>query len=241
MRMPNDAMSAGTSAVITRHRILVVDDDQGVRALLTRYLELEGYEVVVATNAREALDAAANQAPDLVLLDVMLQPDDGLDVLTRLREYSDVAVILLTGLAAEADRIMGLKLGADDYVVKPFSAAEIEARISSVLRRVKPATSARLQFDGLSIDFGTREVLVEGAPVALTAMEFDLLAFLARSPRQVFSREQLLDHVWHSSPEWQSTDTVTEHVRRLRKRIEADPDSPRWITTVWRVGYRFNP
>ena len=224
-----------------RHRILVVDDDQGVRTLLTRYLEMEGYDVVVASNGREALDAAANKAPDLVLLDLMLQPDDGLDVLARLREHSNIAVILLTGLASEADRVMGLKLGADDYVVKPFSAAEIEARIASVLRRVKPATAAVLSFDGLTVDLGAREVRVGGELVAMTAMEFDLLAFLAGSPRQVFSREQLLDHVWHSSSEWQSTDTVTEHVRRLRKRLEADPDNPRWIVTVWRVGYRFNP
>jgi len=237
-----DMTSTRAAAAVSRkHRILVVDDDKGVRLLLTRYLELEGYDVVVASNAREALDAAANLAPDLVLLDVMLQPDDGLEVLARLRSYSNVAVILLTGLAAEADRVMGLKLGADDYVVKPFSAAEIEARISSVLRRVKPAGNAVLNFEGLTIDLGTREVRVGDEITSLTAMEFDLLAFLAASPRQVFSREQLLDHVWHSSPDWQSTDTVTEHVRRLRKRIETDADKPRWITTVWRVGYRFNP
>ncbi|MEY2468935.1 MAG: hypothetical protein QOF21_1633 [Actinomycetota bacterium] len=246
MTIQNQAMldqtpNRGLADSSRRHRILVVDDDHGVRILLTRYLELEGYDVIVASNAREALEAAASHAPDLVLLDVMLQPDDGLDVLARLRSYSNVAVILLTGLAAEADRVMGLKLGADDYVVKPFSAAEIEARISSVLRRVKPASKDVLNFDGLTIDLGTREVHVGDESVALTAMEFDLLAFLAASPRQVFSREQLLDHVWHSSPDWQSTDTVTEHVRRLRKRIEADPDKPRWITTVWRVGYRFNP
>ena len=248
MTRANDATTNGATALMNgsapdamRYRILVVDDDAGVRALLTRYLEVEGYEVVVASNAREAFEAAATKAPDLVLLDVMLQPDDGLDVLTRLREYSNIAVILLTGLAGEADRVMGLKLGADDYVVKPFSAAEIEARISSVLRRVKPASNAVISFDGLAIDLGTREVSVGGEAVSLTAMEFDLLAFLARSPRQVFSREQLLDHVWHSSSDWQSTDTVTEHVRRLRKRIEVDPDNPRWITTVWRVGYRFNP
>lgn len=224
-----------------RRRVLVVDDDPGVRALLTRYLEMEGYDVVVASNGHEALDALANEAPDLILLDVMLQPDDGLDVLAKVRERSDIGVILVTGLGTEADRVLGLKLGADDYIVKPFSAAEVEARVASVLRRSRPAATASLLFDGLTIDLGSREVTVDGEAATLTAKEFDLLAFLASSPRQVFSREQLLDHVWHSSADWQSVDTVTEHVRRLRKRIETDPDHPRFIGTVRGVGYRFIP
>jgi DNA-binding response OmpR family regulator len=152
-----------------------------------------------------------------------------------------VAVILLTGKDAEADRVLGLKLGADDYVVKPFSPAEIAARIATVLRRVRPPATSRLEFDGLVIDLNTREVHVNGELVTTTAKEFDLLAFLASSPRQVFSREQLLDHVWKSSSEWQSADTVTEHIRRLRRRIEPDPEHPRWISTVWSVGYRFDP
>ena len=231
-----------TSAPVgTKRRILVVDDDPGVRALLTRYLEMEGYDVLPASNEQEALHAIANDAPDLVLLDVMLHPDDGLEVLAKVRERSDIGVILVTGLGTEADRVLGLKLGADDYIVKPFSAAEVEARVASVLRRSKPAASSAIVFDGLHIDLGTREVTVDGNLVTLTAKEFDLLAFLAASPRQVFSREQLLDHVWHSSADWQSVDTVTEHVRRLRKRIETDPDHPRFIATVRGVGYRFMP
>ncbi len=138
--------------------------------------------------------------------------------------------------------MLGLKLGADDYVVKPFSPAEIAARISTVLRRVKPdESSARLDFSGLALDLGSREVLVDGATVETTHKEFDLLAFLASSPRQVFSRDQLLDHVWGSSSEWQDPATVTEHIRRVRRRIEADPDNPRWIKTVRGVGYRFEP
>jgi len=228
----------------TRGRILVVDDDDDIRALLTRYLEMEGYEVAQAADATGAYQALADDPPDLVLLDVMLSPDDGLEVLARIRKESEVAVILLTGRGAEADRVVGLKLGADDYVVKPFSPAEVEARISSVLRRVKPAPAATsLTFDGLTIGLASREVRVGDSdePVTLTAKEFDLLYFLATSPRQVFSREQLLDNVWNSSSEWQSPGTVTEHIRRLRNRIEADPDHPRWITTVWGVGYRFNP
>ncbi len=223
------------------HRVLVVDDDDGVRALLTRYLELEGYEVQQAADGPSALESLASHPPDLVLLDVMLPMEDGLQILTRVRRESDVAVILLTGRDAEADRVLGLKLGADDYVVKPFSPAEVAARIGSVLRRVQPSSSTTLEFDGLVIDLTTREVYVNDEPVALTAKEFDLLAFLASSPRQVFSREQLLDRVWQSSSEWQSPDTVTEHVRRLRRRIEENPERPRWIRTVWRVGYRFEP
>ncbi len=225
----------------SRGRILVVDDEDDVRALLTRYLEIEGYEVDQAADARGAFRALAENPPDLVLLDIMLPPDDGLEVLCQLRKESDVAVIMLTGRGAEADRVVGLKMGADDYVVKPFSPAEIEARISSVLRRVRPAVTPSLAFDGLAIDLATREVRVGEEVVALTAREFDLLTFLASSPRQVFSRDQLLDQVWNSSSEWQSTGTVTEHIRRLRKRIEVDADHPRWITTVWGVGYRFDP
>ncbi len=225
----------------SRGRILVVDDEDDVRALLVRYLEIEGYQVDQATDARSAFKALADHPPDLVLLDVILSPDDGLEVLSRIRKESDVAVILLTGKGAEADRVVGLKLGADDYVVKPFSPAEVEARISSVLRRVRPVAAPSFDFDGLSIDMSTREVRVRGELAVLTAKEFDLLAFLASSPRQVFSRDQLLDQVWNSSSEWQGSGTVTEHIRRLRNRIELDVDHPRWITTVWGVGYRFNP
>jgi DNA-binding response OmpR family regulator len=159
-----------------------------------------------------------------------------------------VPVILVSALGQEADRVLGLKTGADDYVVKPFSAAELSARIESVLRRAQmrePAAGATrtnsLGFDGLAIDPQSREVTVHGDKVDMTAKEFDLLAFLAGSPRQVFTREQLLRQVWGSSSDWQSDATITEHVRRLRKKIEEDPDHPRWITTVRGVGYRFEP
>ena len=213
-----------------------------MRALLARYLEIEGYEVDQAADAQGAYQAMAETPPDLVLLDVMLSPDDGLEVLSRVRKESDVAVILLTGKGAEADRVVGLKLGADDYVVKPFSPAEVEARIASVLRRVKPRRPRpRSASTGSPSTWPPGRCGSGGELVALTAKEFDLLAFLASSPRQVFSRDQLLDQVWNSSSEWQSAGTVTEHIRRLRKRIEVDADHPRWITTVWGVGYRFNP
>jgi DNA-binding response OmpR family regulator len=222
-------------------RVLIVDDDEAVRVLLTRYLEIEGFDVDEVPDGSGALAAIASSKPDLVLLDLTLPAQDGLDILSRLRRDSDVPVILLTARGSEADRILGLKLGADDYVVKPFSPGELAARISSVLRRTRtgPPQSV-LQFDGLALDLGTREVTVGDLVVATTAREFDLLAFLASSPRQVFSRQQLLAHVWDSSEEWQDPDTVTEHVRRIRRRIEPDPNHPRWIKTVRGVGYRFD-
>ena len=227
--------------------VLVVDDEPMLRNLLSRLLRMEGYDVIEAEDGQAALNQIEERHPDLVLLDVMMPTRDGLDVLGDLRKTSDVPVILVSALGQEADRVLGLKLGADDYVVKPFSAAELSARIESVLRRanVREASatpaSGRLGFDGLAIDPTTREVTRGGEKVEMTAKEFDLLAFLAGSPRQVFTREQLLRQVWGSSSDWQSDATITEHVRRLRKKIEDDPDRPRWITTVRGVGYRFEP
>jgi len=229
----------------TSRTVLVVDDEPMLRNLLSRLLRMEGYEVLEAGDGEAALEVVAAQHPDLVLLDVMMPARDGLDVLGDLRRRSNVPVILVSALGEEADRVLGLKMGADDYVVKPFSAAELSARIESVLRRAAVRGNAdgvvRLTFEGLTIDHGTREVMVRGERVEMTAKEFDLLAFLAASPRQVFSREQLLGHVWGSSSNWQSDATITEHVRRLRRKIEKDPDNPRWVVTVRGVGYRFEP
>jgi DNA-binding response OmpR family regulator len=226
-------------------QVLVVDDEPMLRNLLSRLLRMEGYEVLEAEDGQKAIEIVRANEPDLVLLDVMLPARDGLDVLGDLRRTTNVPVILVSALGEEADRVLGLKMGADDYVVKPFSAAELSARIESVLRRAKlratGAANIRLAFDGLAIDLQTREVALHGDKVEMTAKEFDLLAFLAGSPRQVFSREQLLRQVWGSSSEWQSDATVTEHVRRLRRKIEDDPDQPRWILTVRSVGYRFEP
>jgi DNA-binding response OmpR family regulator len=222
--------------------VLVVDDVEAIRVLLTRYLEMEGFSVEQVRDGGAALAAIAASKPDLVLLDLMLPTQDGLDILTRLRRDSDVPVILLTARGSEADRILGLKLGADDYVVKPFSPGELTARINSVLRRTRTTSpQSVLNFEGLTLDLGTREVTAGDQVVTTTAREFDLLAFLAASPRQVFSRQQLLANVWDSSEEWQDPDTVTEHIRRIRRRIEPDPDHPRWIKTVRGVGYRFDP
>lgn len=227
--------------------VLVVDDEPMLRNLLSRLLRMEGYTVIEAEDGQTALELIDSREPDLVLLDVMLPARDGLDVLGDLRRTSEVPVILVSALGEEADRVIGLKMGADDYVVKPFSAAELSARIESVLRRAQmratavPEATNRLAFEGLVIELQTRDVTVGDEKVEVTAKEFDLLAFLAGSPRQVFSREQLLRQVWGSSSDWQSDATITEHVRRLRRKVEQDPDNPRWITTVRGVGYRFEP
>ncbi|HEY2812903.1 MAG TPA: response regulator transcription factor [Acidimicrobiales bacterium] len=229
--------------------VLVIDDDPQVRTLLARLLRQDGYETVEAGDAATALREVEQRTPDLVLLDVVMPQVDGIDLLTEIRSRSAVPVIMLTALGDEADRILGLRSGADDYMVKPFSPGELSARIESVLRRAQmPAVgaphnagAALLQFDALEIDTRTRDVRVTGELVSLTAREFDLLSFLASSPRQVFDRKQLLTQVWQSSADWQDPATVTEHVRRIRRKIESDPDKPRWVTTVRGVGYRFEP
>jgi DNA-binding response OmpR family regulator len=221
-------------------RVLIVDDEPLVREVVAAYLVRDGFIVDEASDGRMALDRFRSARPDLVVLDVMLPNLDGYSVLTELRSTADVPVILLTARTDESDRVLGLELGADDYVVKPFSPRELTARVRSVLRRSRhPVARERLEFEGLAIDGTTRDVLVDGAAVDLTPKEFDLLIFLAESPRQVFSRGQLLEHVWGSSPDYQDPSTVTVHVRRVRLKIEKDPNQPRWITTVWGVGYRF--
>lgn len=223
-------------------RVLVVDDDPAVLTLLSRVLEENGFRADTCATSDEARSRLATTRPDILLLDLMLAGDDGLTFLTELRRTSELPVILVTGKREEMDRVLGLKLGADDYVVKPFSPAEVVARVQSVLRRSAPqSVSQVMDFGGLRLDMTSREVTVDGSLVEMTAKEFDLLAFLAASPRQVFSREQLLQHVWSSSAEWQDSATVTEHVRRVRRKIEADPDRPQRVVTVRSVGYRFEP
>ena len=227
-------------------RILVVDDDEQLAALLVLVLEGEGYPVTVARDAESAIGEVKRASTDLVVLDISLGADDGRIVLSQIRELGDLPVILISGKGDTADRVLGLRLGADDYLSKPFSPVELVARVESVLRRVgraKPAPppAAVVVNIGLHLDERTREVRVDGSPVDLTAKEFDLLAFLVRSPRQVFSRGQLLEHVWSSRSEWQDEATVTEHVRRVRHKVEKDPEHPKLITTVRGVGYRYEP
>lgn len=223
-------------------RVLVVDDEPMVLDVVARYLERDGFLVDQAADERNALRLFHANQPDLVVLDLMLPEVDGMTVMREIRATGDLPVLVLTARGDEVDRVLGLEFGADDYVVKPFSPRELVARVRAVLRRTAPRPpSAELQFDGLAIDTAAREVLVSSTPVDLTAREFDLLAFLAASPRQVFSRSQLLEHVWGSSPDYLDHSTVTVHVRRIRNKIEADPENPHWITTVRGVGYRFDP
>ncbi len=222
--------------------VLVVDDEPVVREVVARYLRRDGYETLEAADGDEARALIETRRPSLVVLDVMLPGTDGLELCRWIRAGSDLPVILLTARGDEADRIVGLELGADDYVTKPFSPRELAARVRSVLRRTTaPQPRAdRLVFDGVALDGASREVVRDGVPVALTAKEFDLLWFLASHPRQVFSRDQLMDRVWGYSAAL-DTGTITVHVRRLREKVEADPARPAHLRTVWGVGYRFDP
>jgi len=221
--------------------VLVVDDDEAVRRIVRAGLEREGFCVCDVATSTEALDELAAGSPLLVILDVNLGPMGGFDVLSSIRAVSRVPVILLTGRDSETDRVVGLELGADDYVVKPFSPRELAARARAVLRRSTDTGEDDLDFGELSIDIRARRVRVEGTDVELTAKEFDLLAYLASSPRVVFSREQLLEAVWQSAGDWQDPGTVTEHVHRLRGKLESDRQNPRWIRTVRAAGYAFEP
>ena len=222
--------------------VLVVDDEPIVRDVVVRYLEREGFTTLEAADGNVARQLIQRHSPSLVVLDVMLPGTDGLELCRWIRRESDLPVIMLTARGEEADRIVGLELGADDYVTKPFSPRELAVRVRTVLRRAQPAPvdAGRLVFEGLEIDGPTREVTKDGTSVRLTAKEFDLLKFLASHPRQVFSRDQLMDRVWGYEAAL-DTGTVTVHVRRLREKIEADPSRPRFLQTVWGVGYRFWP
>jgi DNA-binding response OmpR family regulator len=225
-------------------RVLVVDDEPMVRDVLARYLVREGFAVDVASDGREALERYADRDPDLVLLDLMLPAIDGYEVFRRIRELSSTPVIMLTARGEQTDRIVGLELGADDYVAKPFSPREVVARVRAVLRRSAPPAAEDSQevltFDDLEIDPNRREVRMRGIDVALTRKEFDLLHHLALNAGVTLSRGRLLEEVWDFA--WEGDpQTVTVHVRRLREKIETDPSSPRRLRTVWGVGYRFEP
>ncbi len=222
--------------------VLVVDDEPMVREVVTTYLTRDGLDVTEASDGASALRAFEKSRPDLIVLDVMLPEIDGYSLLSEFRSRSNVPVIMLTARGEETDRVLGLELGADDYVVKPFSPRELAARVRTVLKRSDGAglhPGAVVEVGDLRIDPGSREVQVGGHAVELTPKEFDLLAFLATHPRQVFARSQLLEQVWDSNTAWQDPSTVTVHIRRLRQKIESNPDKPKVIITVWGVGYRF--
>ena len=227
---------------MTRRRILLIEDETSISEPLARALEREGFHVVTAATAAQGLAAFCTRVPDLVLLDVMLPDADGRDILREIRSSSRTPVVMLTARGDELDRVLGLELGADDYIVKPFSPAELVARITAVLRRRGgTAHPSKLEFEGLTLDIESRKLTINGRAVATTTKEFDLLAFLASSPSHVFTRGELLDKVWGSSAEWQDPGTVTEHVRRVRHLIEDDPARPQRIRTVRGVGYSFEP
>jgi DNA-binding response OmpR family regulator len=220
--------------------VLVVDDEPIVREVVVRYLEREGYRTLEAADGTRARELLERESLSLVVLDLMLPGTDGLSLCRWIRSRSDLPVIMLTARGEETDRIVGLEIGADDYVTKPFSPRELAARVRTVMRRsTRPRTrEEHLSFDGLEVDASTREVTKAGAPIRLTAKEFDLLWFLASHPRRVFSRDQLMDRIWGYDAAV-DTGTVTVHVRRLRQKIEDDPSNPRFLETVWGVGYRF--
>lgn len=225
-------------------RILIVDDEPNLRHTVGYNLRREGFEIVEAADGEAALDLARTQRPALIILDLMLPGMDGLDVCRRLRERGNVPILMLTARDSEVDRVVGLELGADDYLAKPFSMRELVARVKAILRRAELARGAAeaepdtIEANGLVIQLRSRRVLVEGAEVTLKPREFDLLAFLARSPGQVFTRSQLLTRVWGYDYAG-DTRTVDVHIRSLRTKLGDRVEAPRWIETVWGVGYRF--
>jgi DNA-binding response OmpR family regulator len=226
--------------------VLVVDDEPMIVEIVGRYMERAGFETFTAADGYRALDVATEHRPDLVVLDVMLPGIDGIEVMERLQERPGppIAVILLTARGEESDRLVGLRHGADDYVVKPFSPAELVARVEAVLRRVAPAPAREdeppIVNGPLRVEPASRRVFLDGEEIMLTMREFDLLSFFAVNPGRVLSRDQLMEAVW-GEPFFEDTSTVTVHVRRLRAKLGDDPAMPCFIETVWGVGYRFRP
>jgi DNA-binding response OmpR family regulator len=217
--------------------VLLVEDEHEIAALMRDFLEAEGFSVLEAANAAEAT-AALTAAPDCVLLDVMLPGASGFELCRQIRARSQVPVLFLSARDADADKIRGLGLGADDYIVKSATPAEVVARVKAVLRRAGPGQGhGRLSFGRLEVDLAAHELLVAGEPVTVTAREFELLRVLVEHPRQVFSREHLFELIWGS---YGDRSAVSVYVSRLREKIEHDPAEPRYIVTVWGAGYRFD-
>ena len=225
--------------------ILVVEDEPSIAEVVSLYLKRAGFHVQIAADGKQAMNSFERQMPDFVILDLMLPGIDGLSLTRWLRDRSNVPIIMLTARREEIDRIAGLEMGADDYVVKPFSPQELVSRVRAVLRRVGqeqtgPESEAPLAFDGLIINPSSRVVTVNDSDIELTVKEFDMLYLLAQHPKQVFTRDQLLERVWGGA-QYIDPGTVTVHVRRLREKIEADPSKPTRLLTVWGVGYKFEP
>ena len=230
---------------MSENLILIVEDEASIAEVVSLYLKRAGYKVQTASDGKQAMNIFEKQKPDFVILDLMLPEVDGLSLTRWLRDRSDVPIIMLTARRAEIDRIAGLELGADDYVVKPFSPQELVSRVRAVMRRLgreQPEVEhdRYIEFDHLTINPRSRVVTVNESPAELTAKEFDMLYLLAQYPKQVFTREQLLERVWGGA-QYIDPGTVTVHVRRLREKIETDPSHPMHLLTVWGVGYKFEP
>jgi DNA-binding response OmpR family regulator len=227
---------------MSEHTILVVEDEPSIAEVVSLYMKRAGFQVTLVSDGQAALAELGQRLPELVILDIMLPGIDGFGIMRWLRDRSDVPIILLTSRREESDRIAGLEMGADDYVVKPFSPQELVSRVRAVLRRTRSGetgdTDAPLVFADIRIEPQTRLVTVRGVEITLTVKEFDMLYYLARHPRQVFSRDQLLEAVWGLS-DYIDPSTVTVHIRRLREKIEVDPSNPTHLITVWGVGYKF--
>ncbi len=229
----------------TEH-ILIVDDEPSVVEVVSLYLKRDGFEVSEAADGEQALTIIDRETPNLVILDIMLPKVDGLSVVRQVRTRTDIPIILLTARSEEMDRVVGLEIGADDYVVKPFSPRELVSRVRAVLRRTQRVQTSSMETEAdrpisqgaLLLDPRTRDVTMREESCVLTAKEFDLLWFLLRHPRQVFNREQLLENVWGVT-DYVDPSTITVHMRRLREKIEADPGKPEYLHTMWGVGYRF--
>lgn len=226
-------------------QILIVEDEPSLAEVTGLYLKRAGFQVQIAHDGKQAMSILEKQIPDFVIMDIMLPEVDGISLTRWLRDRSDVPIIMVTARREEVDRIAGLEMGADDYVVKPFSPQELVSRVRAVLRRtgrdqVEAESERALSFDSISIDPLTRIVVVKDSNIELTAKEFDMLYLLARHPKQVFTRDQLLERVWGGA-EYIDPGTVTVHVRRLREKIEHDPSKPKHLLTVWGVGYKFEP
>ncbi|MDF2720969.1 MAG: DNA-binding response regulator [Paenibacillus sp.] len=226
-------------------RVLVADDETNITDVCRRYLEREGYHVITARDGLEALELWSSKKPDLIVLDLMMPRKDGWEVCEEIRQTEDVPVIMLTARGEEQDRLMGLTLGADDYLTKPFSPRELVLRVRAILRRVRHTQPAQdtsseqmIRYEDFTIHVGKRRVEVCGQAIELTVTEFEMLYLLASHPDQVFSRSQILNKLWDFSYEGDTT-TVTVHIRRLREKIEPNPSEPRYIKTVWGIGYKF--
>lgn len=231
--------------VSVNERVLVADDDSNITDVCRRYLEREGYLVITAKDGLEALELWRSQTPSLIVLDLMMPHKNGWEVCNEIRQSEDVPIIMLTARGEEQDRLMGLTMGADDYLTKPFSPRELVLRVQAILRRMRyvqasPATASEhtIRYNGLSLDVAKRTVEISGQAIDLTVTEFEMLYLLASNPGQVFSRTQILSKIWDFSYEGDTT-TVTVHIRRLREKIEQTPSDPKYIKTVWGIGYKF--